>query len=175
VISLFPSCGYREMKNDEENVYKSWSHVESFLHKRIDIIPALVDFVNNSMPDERKTMDDIILSRSKTVMSTFPINDLCNMNVMKSFETNQNELANKLEILLSIVEKNQGLNKNIDFKRVLDILLGNEKKIADACDQYNSATQKFNKSIHKFPSNLVNRLFLRKKEIKEIHFDTIGR
>lgn len=154
------SCGYSLIKNYEQDVLKTWTDVETNLHKRADLVPELIEFVNNYAPDESDILKNVIKTRAKTAMIQFTANDLSNPLAMNAFAQVQNDLTFFLTKLKNTVDRYPALKADQNFFKVMKKIEDTESRMAISCSQYNNAVEIFNQSIGKFPNNVTNKLFL---------------
>lgn len=160
VVLCLTSCGYRLIKENEQSVLNSWAEVETNLHRRADLIPELIEFVNNYAPDERDILKNVISARAKTAMIQFTAKDLSDAGAMKAFSDLQNDLSFRLSKLKNSVERYPALKANENYIKVMNRIEGTENRMAVSCVHYNKAVEKFNQSIRTFPNNMTNKFFL---------------
>lgn len=160
VILCLNSCGYSKIKKNEQDVLNTWAVVETNLHRRADLIPDLIEFVNNYAPEESGFLKNIIKARAETALIQFTAKDLSDQVVMKAFTGVQNNLSHLLSKLEYIVERHPDLQANQNYIEVINRIEETENRMAVSCNQYNKAVEVFNQSIQKFPNNIANNLFL---------------
>lgn len=160
VILCLTSCGYSLIKKNEQAVLKTWSEVETNLHRRADLIPELIEFVNNYAPDESGLLNNVIKARAETALIQFTSKDLSDPGAMKAFAEVQNNLSLLLSKLKHSVERYPDLKANQNYLKVMNRIEGTENRITVSCIQYNKTVETFNQSIRKFPYNVTNKLFL---------------
>lgn len=160
VVFCISSCGYGLIKKNEQVVLKAWAEVETNLHRRADLIPDLIGFVNNYAPNESEILKDVINARAKTALIQFSAKDLSDSKAMAAFSEVQNDLSSVLSKLKNVVERYPNLKANQNFLEVWNRIEGTENRMAVSCRQYNKAVETFNQSIRKFPNNVTNKLFL---------------
>ena len=69
------------------------------------------------------------------------------------------ELSSALNRLLVVVENYPELKSNTNFIQLQDELAGTENRIAIARRDYNEVVKEYNKTIKRFPKNLLAGMF----------------
>jgi LemA protein len=160
VLSVFYGCGYNEMQRLEENVFQSWSNVESNLQRRADLVPNLVQTVKGYAAHERETLEAVVNARAKATSLNITAKDLGDAAAMQRLQAAQGELSSALSRLMVVVERYPDLKANQNFLDLQNQLEGTENRINVARQRYNAAVQAFNYAIRKFPNSLTNSLLL---------------
>lgn len=158
--ALLSGCGYNQLQQLEENVFRSWSDVESTLQRRADLIPNLVETVKGYAAHEKETFEAVTAARSKATSVQLSAKDLSDPAALQRLQEAQATLSSALSRLLLVVERYPDLKANQGFLDLQNQLEGTENRINVARQRYNQAVQKFNASIRKFPYNLTNSLLL---------------
>ncbi|MFH1982992.1 MAG: LemA family protein [Pseudomonadota bacterium] len=158
---LLSGCGYNQMQQLEEGVFKAWGDVESNLQRRSDLIPNLVNTVKGYAAHERETLDAVISARAKATSVTVKAGDLGNAESMQQLQAAQGQLSSALSRLMVVVERYPDLKANQNFLDLQNQLEGTENRINVARQRYNQAVEAFNTAIRKFPNSLTNSLLLK--------------
>ena len=162
ISAIFSSgCGYNQIQQLEENVFRAWSDVDSTLQRRADLIPNLVETVKGYAAHEKETFEAVTAARSKATSLQISPEDLSDPAALQRLQEAQSTLSSALSRLLLVVERYPDLKANQAFLDLQTQLEGTENRINVARQRYNQAVQKFNASIRKFPYNLTNSILLR--------------
>jgi len=163
---LLPGCGYNQIQQNEEGVFRAWADVEATYQRRADLIPNLVETVKAYAAHEKETLQAVTDARARIGQVTLKPGDLGNAAKMQEFQAAQGGLGGALSRLLVVAENYPDLKANQNFRDLQHQLEGTENRINVARQRYNEAVQVFNTSIRTFPNNLTNN-FLLKLERKE--------
>lgn len=163
---LLPGCGYNEIQQNEEAVFRAWADVEATYQRRADLIPNLVETVKAYAAHEKETLQAVTDARARIGQVTLKPGDLGDAAKMQQFQQAQGGLGGALSRLLVVAENYPDLKANQNFRDLQHQLEGTENRINVARQRYNEAVQVFNSSIRVFPNNLTNN-FLLKLERKE--------
>ncbi len=163
---LLPGCGYNEIQQNEEGVFRAWADVEATYQRRADLIPNLVETVKAYAAHERETLQAVTDARARVGQVTLKPGELGDAAKMQQFQSAQGGLSGALSRLLVVAENYPDLKANQNFRDLQHQLEGTENRINVARQRYNEAVQVFNSSIRVFPNNLTNN-FLLKLERKE--------
>ena len=92
-------CGYNSLQQMEEQVFRSWSDVESNLQRRADLIPNLVATVKGYASHEKDTLQAVIEARAKATSVTLSSKDLGSAQAMQQLSDAQGGLSSALSRL----------------------------------------------------------------------------
>ncbi|HEX5061264.1 MAG TPA: LemA family protein [Kofleriaceae bacterium] len=149
VIALVVGTKYNSLVSEREQVNGSWAQVQNVLQRRNDLIPNLVATVKGYAAHEKETFTQIAEARAKLAGARTP-SDAANANA---------QLDSALSRLLVIAEAYPQLKANENFVRLQDELAGTENRIAVERQRYNNEVRDYNRTIKRFPTNLVARTF----------------
>lgn len=159
VIVLLVICGiygissYNGLVSLDENVQAKWSEVEVQYQRRADLIPNLVNTVKGYATHEQETFEKLTAMRAKafqSVPSSAPSAD-----ELKSFEETQGTITAALGRLIAVAENYPELKANQNFLELQAQLEGTENRIAVARRDFNNSVQTFNKTVRRFPGNIM--------------------
>ncbi|MFZ0614511.1 MAG: LemA family protein [Desulfobacterales bacterium] len=153
-------CGYNQLQQQEEKVFRAWSDVESTLQRRADLIPNLVATVQGYAAHEKETLEAVTAARSRATGMQLSPRDLSDPAALQRLQQAQGELSSALSRLLVVVERYPDLKANQAFQDLQNQLEGTENRINVARQRYNQEVEIFNASIRKFPASLTNSLLL---------------
>ena len=140
---------YNDLVSKEEEVEGKLADISVQLERRADLIPNLVNTVKGYAAHETEVINSITTSREKLLNAS---------SADEMAEANQ-ELDNAINNLLVIVENYPDLKANTNFIQLQDELAGTENRIAVARKDYNDSVKSYNKTIKKFPKNLIAYMF----------------
>ena len=159
-IVIANGCGYNTLQQMEEQVFKSWSDVESNLQRRADLIPNLVATVKGYASHEKETLQAVVEARAKATSVTLSAKDLGNAQAMQQMSDAQGGLSSALSRLMVVVERYPDLKANQNFLDLQNQLEGTENRINVARQRYNQSVEAFNGKIRSLPYSLTNSLLL---------------
>jgi LemA protein len=159
-------CGYNQIQQNEEAVFRAWADVEATYQRRADLIPNLVETVKAYAAHEQETLQAVTDARSRIGQVTLSADDLNDPTKVQQFQAAQGNLSGALSRLLLVAENYPDLKASQNFRDLQHQLEGTENRINVARQRFNQAVQVFNSSIRTFPNSLTNK-FLLKLERKE--------
>jgi LemA protein len=160
ITALASGCGYNALQQMEEQVFRSWSDVESNLQRRADLIPNLVATVKGYATHEKETLQAVVEARAKATSVQLSTKDLGNAQAMQKLMDAQGGLSSALSRLMVVVERYPDLKANQNFLDLQNQLEGTENRINVARQRYNKAVEAFNGKIRSLPYSLTNNLIL---------------
>jgi len=138
----------------------AFSAIDAMLKKRFDLIPNLVETVQQYMSYEQDTLAKVVELRtaaSAPDLSRAQKNDL------------EAELTKGVNHLLLNVENYPALKANTSFEQLQRTWIESEEQIAAARRSYNAAVTTYNTAIMIFPNNLVaNQMNLKQEAVLSI-------
>lgn len=144
---------YNGFVEKQENVNTAQSAISVQLQRRADLIPNLVSTVKGYSDYEQSTLTAVTEARGALN------NAIDSGNVGEQAEASA-RLDSALNVWVNAVtEAYPELKANTQYTALMDELAGTENRIAVARKDYNDAAQIYNKSIRKFPSNILAGIF----------------
>jgi LemA protein len=153
-------CGYNQLQQMEEQVFRAWGNVESNLQRRADLVPNLVATVKGYASHEKDTLQAVVEARAKATSINLTTKDLGNAKAMQQLQNAQGGLSSALSRLMVVVERYPDLKANQNFLDLQNQLEGTENRINVARQRYNQAVEAFNSKLRSFPYSLTNSLLL---------------
>jgi LemA protein len=147
-LAFMGFSSYNGLVAIDESVNGKWSQVENQLQRRADLIPNLVETVKGFAAHEEKVLGDVSEARAKLAGA---------QSVPEAAAANE-ELSGALSRLLVVVENYPSLKADANFRQLQDELAGTENRIATSRMDYNTAVEKFNGTIRRFPTTIWARL-----------------
>jgi LemA protein len=136
---------YNSLITKAENVDAQWAVVESKLQRRYDLIPNLVNAVKGIMAQEKEVFKNIADARAK----------MAGANTIDERVAASNQMESALSRLLVVMENYPQLRSVESVNRLMDELAGTENRISVERDRYNMAVREYNRSIKRFPTNII--------------------
>ena len=149
VIAISAISSYNGLVEKQENVETQYANLDVVLQRRADLIPNLVNTVKGYMSHEESVIEDITDARTKLV----------NSNTVSDKAEANDELTEKINALMVVVENYPDLKANTNFINLQDELAGTENRISTARRDYNDAVKSYNSLIIKFPNNILASMF----------------
>ena len=151
IINFIVIRMYNKLIKLQNRVKKAKADIEIYLNKRFDLIPNLVETVKGYSKHESKTLEDITALRS-------------NYDNKKDLSIKQaEEMNNKLNKFLAIVENYPDLKANSQYMSLQNELRTIEEQLGRARHVYNDVVTSYNTAIDTVPSNIVASIFAFKK------------
>ena len=141
--------GNNELVSMEAEVDAALANVDTYLQRRADLIPNLVNTVKGYAAHEQEVIDSVTAARAS----------LAGASTVEEKSAADSALTTALNNLLVVVENYPDLKASANFIQLMDELSGTENRIATARGDYNSAVQSYNTAIRKFPKSLIAGLF----------------
>lgn len=142
----------------EENVLASWSQVENVYQRRLDLIPNLINTVQNYADFEKSTLTAVIEARANATKITIDPTKIDPQAIQK-FQDAQGALGSTLSRLMVVSEQYPQLKANENFMALQAELAGTENRITIERKNFNETAQVFNKYIRVFPKNIWSNMF----------------
>lgn len=140
---------YNGLVTKQETVETKLADVKTYLQRRTDLIPNLVNTVKGFTEHETEIINSITEARTKLVNAK-------TVNEMSEANDNLSAALNSLNI---IVENYPELTSDTVYINLMDELAGTENRIAISRTNYNEAVKNYNAAVKKFPTNLIARIF----------------
>ena len=134
------------LRNTTEN---AWAAIDVQLHRRYDLIPALVKVAQGYAAHEKAAFEDITLART-AAMSTKGRSQLADSN---------NSVSECLKKVFAIAESYPVLEANDSFVNVQEELAETEDLLAYARQYYNDVALDFNNHLQIFPFSVFAWIF----------------
>ncbi|MDL2316367.1 LemA family protein [Desulfovibrio sp. OttesenSCG-928-A18] len=145
---------YNTLVVQDEKVKSAWSQVENQYHRRLQLIPNLVETVRGYAAHERESLEAVINARAnagKTVIDPQLLDQLS----LQQFQSAQRELGSSLSRLMVVMEQYPELKANENFTMLQAQLESTENRIAVERKRFNDIAQEYNTSLRSFPTNML--------------------
>lgn len=162
VVLVFLSIGiYNSYVLLDEKNLTAFSDLGSYLQKRLDLIPNLVETVKGYATHESQTLQKVIEARSQLLKI-----DMNNIENLEKINKLENQLTNTLRSILSLNESYPGLKADSGFLNLSRTLEKLEEEIVGARRYYNATAMNLNVFTRKFPNVIFSGIFrFRKAEL----------
>ena len=144
VVAVWAIATYNGLIGLEQGVSAQWAQVESQYQRRYDLIPNLVNTVEEYEEFESSLLTEIVNLRSQWASAT-TVED----NIAVSTEWDS-----AISRLLLVYENYPQLQTITAISNLMDELEGTENRIAVERMRYNDAVRNYNTGIKVFPTNL---------------------
>lgn len=140
---------YNRLVDMDESVKSSWGQIENQMKRRADLIPNLVEVVKGYASHESEVISSI--SEARKNYST--------ASTTEEYAEADENLNAAIRNLNVIVENYPDLKADKNFQDLQAELAGTENRIATERMRYNESVENFNKTIRRFPTNIVAGIF----------------
>lgn len=148
VIAVWAVVIYNLLVRDHHRVRAAWSDIDVQLKRRHDLIPKLVETVQQHAQFESELLTEVTQLRSACLAE----------HAVRRLGELEESLAGHVQRLLAVAESYPALKANESFVRLQDNLSQVEDHIQYARRYYNGAVRNLNVRIESFPDLLVARL-----------------
>ena len=149
ILGLSAVGTYNGLVTSREAVTTEAANIDTYLQRRADLIPNLVNTVKGFTNHENEIIDKITSARE----------NLLKANTTEEKLAANNELTKDLNALMVIVENYPDIKSSENFIALQDELSGTENRIATARKDYNEAAKSYNIKLQSFPTNIIAGMF----------------
>ena len=140
---------YNRLVRGRNRVLAAWSDIDVQLKRRHDLLPKLVQAVQQYAAYEQAALDAVVQARTEP---------LANFSASQRGDI-EAALGNNVHRLLALVENHPELKANQNFVYLQNEISSVEKDIQHARRYYNGAVRYFNTRIESFPDLVVAKTF----------------
>ena len=158
IIALWVANVYNAFIASEEEVESSWAQVENQYQRRADLVPNLVSTVKGYAAHEQQTLEGVVEARAKATQITIDP-ATATPEQLAAYQAAQGELSQALGRLLAVAENYPDLKANQNFRDLQAQLEGTENRITIARQMFNETAKAYNKTIRRFPNNILAGIF----------------
>lgn len=151
VIALVAATAllYNRLVRDRNRVDAAWSDIDVQLQRRHDLVPLLVEAVDQYAKYERATIEAVTTLRAKAMKTS---------DVARLGRTEE-ALSNGVSRLLALAEQYPDLKASENFLNLQTALTETENYLQFARRFYNGSVRQFNTRVQSVPHNVVARGF----------------
>lgn len=153
LTGFFLTIIYNKLIKEKSYVEESFSTIDTYLKKRYDLIPNLVETVKGYKNYESETLEKIILARNTYLNSKTPTEKV----------ENENLTSGLFGRIFALQESYPDLKANENFLNLQAQLNKIEEDILQARKYYNGCVRNYNISCQTFPNNIISNMFNFKK------------
>jgi LemA protein len=140
---------YNRLVRDRNRVDGAWSDIDVQLERRHDLIPRLVQAVDQYAKYERATIEAVTALRAEAMRLTD----------VDALGRAEEELSGGVRRLLALAEQYPDLKANENFLALQKELVETEDYLQFARRYYNGSVREYNTRIESVPGNLVAAAF----------------
>jgi len=159
MLAFYIVSTFNDFVNRRNRVNTQWAQIDIQLMRRADLIPNLVETVKGYASHEKEIFENFASARSALNSASSPEQAIAANDY----------LSGQLSRLFAVSEAYPDLKADSNFISLQASLKETEDKIAYARQFYNDAVLLYNDKIHKFPSNIIAKIF----NFKEKSFYTV--
>ena len=153
LLILYFIITYNSLVKKDEKVKQDWSEVQNTYQRRLDLIPNLVSVVRGVSEFESSLLQKIALLRNNTAASLNQ-SEISAENYARQKQL-QDSLASNVNRLIVLVEAYPELQATKAYLSLQTDLVGTERRIKVARKDFNESVYNYNRSVKRFPTNLV--------------------
>lgn len=159
ILLLWGIRTYNGFIKTEEKMVQSWSQVENVYQRRMDLIPNLVSVVKTYSDYENKTLVEVVEKRALQAKQTTLLPEDMTQEQLSGFENAQQLLDDAVSEVIVSIENYPELKAMESYQTFLAQYEGSENRILVERKRYNEMITDYNRTIRKFPNNLIAKLF----------------
>lgn len=154
VIALLLLCvfTYNNLVNKEEDVKQAFADVQTYMQRRIELIPDLVETTKAASKHEENITENITNARA-ALGNSIKSGDL------QAMDDANKELTTAVNSLLVLVENYPEITANENYITLMDQLEGTVNRISVAREDYNEAVSSYNRVVRGFPGSILANMF----------------
>jgi len=153
VLILYFIVTYNSLIKKEEKVKQDWSELQNNYQRRLDLIPNLVSVVRGVSEFEKSVLQKVAEARSNAAAGTGQ-QEVTAENYKRQKQL-QDSLAVNANRLILLIEAYPELQATRAYLGLQDQLAGTERRIVVAAKDFNESVYNYNKTVRKFPTNMV--------------------
>jgi LemA protein len=149
LLGIYVWGGYNSFVSANAAVDGQWAQVQTVYQRRFDLIPNLVASVKGILKQEQAVFGEIADARTRYAGAV----------TVDQKAAAATQIESGLAKLLVIVENYPQLQSSQAVQNLMVQLEGTENRITVERQRYNDDVQAVNVKTHRFPSNLVAKIF----------------
>jgi len=157
LAGCYGCTGYNGIVASDEAVEQAWADIQNQYQRRADLVPALIDVVESAASIDQSLIRAV--KESRKGVEGAGVSDPSNQAALQRFAEMQARLSGSLSSLTSAIQSDQGLQSIEAHRDLLVQLEGTENRIAVARRNYNEIVAEYNRTVRRFPKNIVAGAF----------------
>ena len=149
IIVLYVLITYNSLVKLRNQVKESFATMDTYLKKRWDLIPNIVEIVKGYANYENETLKEIISLRN---------NNYDNMNMNSKIDSNE-QITQSLSKLFVLAEAYPALKASDQFLNLSKELSQIEDEIANSRKYFTAVVRILNNKVESVPSNIIAKIF----------------
>ena len=145
---IFIFVSYNSFIKANNRVKEAFATMDTYMKKRWDLIPNLVETVKGYAGYEKDTLESIIKARS----------NYDDMSQNEKLSTNE-DVTKQISKIMMLSESYPELKANENFLDLSSNLTKVEDEIMNSRKYYNAVVRLFNNKVEMFPSNILAKIF----------------
>jgi LemA protein len=141
--------GYNGLVRQRDQVDSAWSQVDLQLRRRSELIPSLVDTVNDYAGHEQGTLEAVTEARARAIGAHGPVEQA----------SAEGALTGALKRLFAVVKSYPDLRASQGFLELQRELSVTEDRAAYARQYYNDAVLTYNNAVTTVPQRILASVF----------------
>ena len=154
LAGCYGCTSYNGIVSSDEAVARAWADVENQYQRRADLVPNLIDIVESAASIDKKLIEAV--EESNEAVERLGAADPSDQDALKRFAALQQRLSASLTSLTRAVQGDQSIEAHRDLLVQLE---GTENRIAVARRKYNEIVAEYNRTVRRFPRNVIAGLF----------------
>ena len=155
LLVFWVMMSYNGLIRADETVNEKWANVQTAYQRRADLVPNLVETVQQYSDYEGEILRDVTEARASVGKASTPT----------ELQAAGSQMNSALSRLLLVAENYPNLKANENYLSLQDELAGTENRIKTERDIFNKAVKEMNVKVRRFPTNIIAEMFgFEKKE-----------
>lgn len=141
---------YNQLVTLRNHIHNAWSHIDTELQRRYDLIPNLVATVKGYASHEREVLERVVALRNQCA---------ANRGSVAAQSRDETELVAAMQRMFVVIEQYPQLKADAHFLQLQQELVNTEDRIQAARRFFNGNVRDYKTKCQVFPSNLVAAMF----------------
>jgi LemA protein len=141
---------YNQLVTLRNHIQNAWSHIDTELQRRYDLIPNLVATVQGYASHEREVLERVVALRNQCA---------ANHGSVAAQSRDETELVAAMQRMFVVIEQYPQLKADSHFLQLQRELVNTEDRIQAARRFFNGNVRDYKIKCQVFPSNLVATMF----------------
>lgn len=153
VVVIYLLTTYNSLVKKDEKVKQHWGNLNTTYQRRNDLIPSLVAVVKGASEYEKNVLTQVAEARAKAAQLT--VSGDVSFQAYQQLEQAQGNVATSVNRALAVVENYPDIKATQNFLGLQSQLVGTERRIKVAREDFNGSVADYNNSVRRFPANLA--------------------